>query len=138
MTTVQLDAKIAAERKRHAERVTVLAGKEQDALDAKKVKKANEFATKLLKENSDSAKKIIQFQARRLAAQENGGAEVEAVKEPVVTHGWVWRYFEPIGTALKEHKWKRAIGQFAMRVLPLVIVLLIALNALKGCAGLNN
>ena len=55
-----------------------------------------------------------------------------------VTHGWLWGYFEPIGTAFKAREWKRAIGQFAMRVLPLVIVLLIALNALKGCMGLNN
>ena len=134
MTTVQLETAIRKEAEKNKRKLADLDAKLAGALIVGHWKDAEKFKRKIADEADRHAAKLAQLNAESNALDEDVPVE-PAVR---VTHGWLWGYFEPIGTAFKAREWKRAIGQFAMRVLPLVIVLLIALNALKGCMGLNN
>jgi len=138
MTTVQLETAIRREADKNKRKLADLDAKIAKALQAGRTKDAAKFQRKIADEADRHAEKAAKLQAK-LDAEANALDEDVPVEPAVrVTHGWLWGYFEPIGTAFKAREWKRAIGQFAMRVLPLVIVLLIVLNALKGCMGLNN
>jgi len=134
----KLEDVLAEENAKHAEQTAKFVRKLAQAEAKGKLKDIEKFKKKITEENLRYTTKLGKIQAK---FQEEANAVDEDVPvEPavVVTHGWIWGYFEPFGTALKERNWKRAAGQLVLRVLPIVIVLLIALNALKTLLGLNN
>ena len=165
MTTVQLEAAIRKEAEKNKRKLADLDAKLAGALVVGHWKDAEKFKRKIADEADRHAEKAAKLRAK-LDAEANalgvvgmrhtGDAPLPLetiaqdlgtiadwnarAAEPAVrvTHGWLWGYFEPIGTAFKAREWKRAAGLVVLRLLLPAIPCIIALNALKGCMGLNN
>ena len=138
MMTVDIEADIRKEADKNKRKLATLDAKIAKALQAGRTKDAARLQRKITDEADRHAEKAAKLQAK-LNAEANALDEDVPVEPAVrVTHGWLWGYFEPIGTAFKAREWKRAAGLVVLRLLLPAIPCIIAVNALKGCMGLNN